>query len=311
MDRNRAMARMEGCFVPMPTLFHEDLTLNLEEIRRHVRFMLDGGLKEGNAVLLISGAAGDFPCLNPAERLQVAEAVLAEADGKIGVIVGAQSTGQAETIEIARGAAELGADAVQISPPYYFHHTEGDVHDYVKAVGEAADIGLVFYPTYWTATRMSLDALDRLIDDVPNIILLKWRNEETLIYLHGITRFSDRVGITDNQLCFVSSYIMGTRGFNVHAANYWPEWGITLMELLRAGEHERAQSEIMRVLWPFYEISWAAEEVTGGESVIDKLCLELCGFASSRCRPPTRDVRDQYRDQVRRMLETVGVPHLK
>ena len=99
IDRERITARMEGCFVPLPTLFHEDLSLNLDDMRRHAQFLLNGGLRAGNAVLLTTGASGDFPCLSPAERLQVAEAVLAETAGEIGVIVGAQSTNQAETIE--------------------------------------------------------------------------------------------------------------------------------------------------------------------------------------------------------------------
>ena len=42
----------------------------------------------------------------------------------------------------------------------------------------------------------------------------------------------------------------------------------------------------------------------------DKLCMELVGLDSSRCRPPTRDVRRRYREPARQMLLAAGVPNV-
>ena len=36
--------------------------------------------------------------------------------------------------------------------------------------------------------------------------------------------------------------------------------------------------------------------------------MELIGLDSSRCRPPTRDIRDRYREPTRRMMIESGVP---
>jgi 4-hydroxy-tetrahydrodipicolinate synthase len=36
--------------------------------------------------------------------------------------------------------------------------------------------------------------------------------------------------------------------------------------------------------------------------------MELVGLDSSRCRPPTRDVRAQFRERARAMLIESGVP---
>lgn len=90
-DREKIMARLSGCFTPLPTLYQgADLEVNLKGMRRHVRFLLDGGIRQGNGVLLVSGAAGDFTALSIDERLQILEAVLEEAAGKVGVILGAR-----------------------------------------------------------------------------------------------------------------------------------------------------------------------------------------------------------------------------
>ena len=61
MDREKTIGRLSGCYIAVPTLFHDDdLELNLPGIRRHVRFLLEGGVREGNGVLLACGAAGEF-----------------------------------------------------------------------------------------------------------------------------------------------------------------------------------------------------------------------------------------------------------
>ena len=60
---------------------------------------------------------------------------------------------------------------------------------------------------------------------------------------------------------------------------------------------------------PFYELWQEIEqEYTSGDGYLDKLCMELVGLGSSRCRPPTRDVREAYRAKTRRMLLQAGVP---
>ena len=60
---------------------------------------------------------------------------------------------------------------------------------------------------------------------------------------------------------------------------------------------------------PFYKLwSKIENEYTSGDGYLDKLCMELVGLPSSRCRPPTRDIRNIYREQARKMLIESGTP---
>ncbi len=54
--------RMAGCLVTIPTLFRDEsgFPVNLDGIRRQVRFLSYGALVTGTGVLLAGGAAGDF-----------------------------------------------------------------------------------------------------------------------------------------------------------------------------------------------------------------------------------------------------------
>jgi hypothetical protein len=60
---------------------------------------------------------------------------------------------------------------------------------------------------------------------------------------------------------------------------------------------------------PFYHLwSRIESEYTSGDGYLDKLCMELVGLPSSRCRPPTRDIRQVYRKETREMMIRCGVP---
>jgi dihydrodipicolinate synthase/N-acetylneuraminate lyase len=306
-DHDKIVARLRGCFTPLPTLYQgDDLDVNLQGMRRHVRFLLEGGIRQGNGVLLVSGAAGDFTALSVEERLQIAEAVLNEAAGKVGVILGAQSANQREVLALARGAAKLGATAIQVSPPFYQTYTDDDVVAFYKTIAESAAIGIIVYYTHWQY-KLSLDTLSRLID-LPGVVGLKWAAPSAYEYNKGLRLFAKRTGVIDNQLQFVQSHMMGACGIDTHPVNYWPEWGVQLWGLLEAGRYKEAEQSINKVVMPFYDLLEEISQFTGSEGNLDKLCLELVGVASSGVRPPVRDFRDKFRDKARQMLKACGVP---
>ena len=153
MDPTEARDRLQGCYVTIPTMFRDDadLSVNHDAIRRHVRFLVDGGLTTGNAVLLAGGAAGDFSTMTFDERVAVWQTAIDAAAGQVPIAVGGQTTSTLELKRLIRAAHDVGADYVQVSPPFYHSHTEGDFLDHVLAGAAAADIGLIVYNTYWTA----------------------------------------------------------------------------------------------------------------------------------------------------------------
>ncbi|MFN2467782.1 MAG: dihydrodipicolinate synthase family protein [Gaiellaceae bacterium] len=313
MDRELARSRLHGCYVTIPTMFSDNdgLAVDLPAIRRHVRFVIEGGIRTGRGVLLAGGGAGDFSTLTFDERVAVAKAVVEEVNGAVPVVMGAQTTSTRELVELVRAAEQIGAEYVQVSPPYYFAHTDGDFYDYVLAAAEATDVGIVIYNTHWTSYGFSIDAIEQ-VAELPAVVGLKWSTPDAgfMEFEQVVTRFADRLSIVDNQLRFVTSHILGARGIEVHVCNYWPEWGVRLWDLLENGRYAEVQSELVRVAMPFMALWKEIEQYTGGDGHLDKLCMELIGLGSSRCRPPTRDVRNQYRERARSMLLDCGVPRV-
>jgi hypothetical protein len=83
---------------------------------------------------------------------------------------------------------------------------------------------------------------------------------------------------------------------------------VRLWKLLEGHHYIEAKDELVHVAMPFYVLWQEMEEYTAGDGYLDKLRMELVGLGSSRCRPPTRDVRETFRDRARQMLVQCGVP---
>jgi dihydrodipicolinate synthase/N-acetylneuraminate lyase len=308
MDRQTMIKRLGGCYLAAPTLFDDQLALNLDGMRRHVEFMLAGGLREGNAVLLVNGAAGEFPTLNLEEREQTAETVVRAADSKIAVIVGAQATGTREACQIARHAQAIGATALQVSAPYYYFLTDDDVVEHFAAVAAAApELAIVVYTTYWLTHRPSLQLLERLAE-IPQVAALKWGSPDIVEYQVALLRFAGRLGVIDNQLLPVFNQLMGGSGVNLHPALFWPEWGVKVWGLLESRRWDEAQAEINRLLLPYYQLGGEIGAYTGGEGHIDKAGLELVGLPGGRNRPPTRPLPPIFKERLRQLGQEVDMP---
>jgi dihydrodipicolinate synthase/N-acetylneuraminate lyase len=289
-----------------------DLAVDLAATRRNVRFLLDNGITEAYGTLLAGGAAGDFSTMTFEERVQVAEAVVAESAGRLPVAMGAQTTSTMELKRLAKAAAKLGAEYIQVSCPFYFTHTEEDFFEHVAAAAEAADIGIIIYNTFWTSAAVSFATVEKLIE-IPSVVGLKWATPRTdaMEFEDVVASFAARLSIIDNHLMFPVSHALGARAFEVHLSNYWPEWGLRLLENLERGDYAAVQRSLVTEAMPFYKLWTEIERTfTSGDGYLDKLCMELVGLGSSRCRPPTRDIRDAWRERARAMLIETGAPRV-
>ncbi|WP_108661801.1 dihydrodipicolinate synthase family protein [Acuticoccus kandeliae] len=308
---------LEGCYVTIPTPFSDVEGLPVDEaaLRTYVRFLIDAGLTRDYATFLAGGAAGDFSTMSFEERVRVAEVVVDEVAGRVPIAMGAQTTSTLELVRLARAAKRVGASFIQVSCPFYFTHTEDDFEEFVRTAAEAEpDLGIIVYNTFWTSQNLSFQMVERLAE-IPNIVGLKWATPRTdaMEFEDVTSRFSERFTIIDNNLFFAFSAMpaLGARAFEVHNCNFWPEWGIKLIDEVRAANYPEIARMLVDEAMPFYKL-WVSIEknFTSGDGYLDKLCMELIGLPSSRCRPPTRDIRPVYRDEARAMLRAIGAPRV-
>src|SRR5713226_2782363 len=105
MNREQVKSKLTGCYIAIPTLFKDGEELDAEAMRQHVRWLIRKGVKEGNGMILIAGAAGEFATLTLDERKEMADAISAEAAGVVPILVGVQGNSTREVVDLARYAA--------------------------------------------------------------------------------------------------------------------------------------------------------------------------------------------------------------
>ena len=312
MDYSKLKKDLEGLYITIPTLFNDpDMSINEDGIRQHVSFLKNNGINRQNAVLLAGGAAGDFSTMSFEERVRVA-GIVKEAAGDIPVAVGAQTTSTMELERLAQAAEEIGASFIQVSCPFYFNHTQDDFYEHILAVSRSAKIGLIIYNTFWTSAEVSFGMVERLIE-IPQVVGLKWATKRSVAmeFEDVVQTFSSKLTVIDNDLLFPISHMLGAKAFEVHLCNHWPEWGVKLLATLEAGDYKQVELDMIKEALPYYRLWKKIEQTyTVGDGFVDKLCMELIGLPSSRCRPPTRDIREQYREEARQMLIQCGTPRV-
>ena len=318
MNTENLKTELQGCYVTVPTPFldQDDFPVSEKALRRHVRFLIDAGLNGDYATFLAAGAAGDFSTMTFDERVRVAEIVVDEVGFAAPVAMGAQTTSTLEVKRLARAAKSVGAKFIQVSCPYYFTHTEGDFEEFVREAADSEpEIGIIVYNTFWTSSNISFAMVERLAA-IPSVVGLKWATPRTdaMEFEDVASNFSDRFTVIDNNLLFAASAMpaLGAKAFEVHNCNFWPEWGIKLIDEVRSANYAEICRMLVEEAKPFYKL-WVEieQDYTSGDGYLDKLCMELVGLPSSRCRPPTRDIRGKYRRSALKMLREIGAPRLE
>ena len=311
MDTIAARDRLQGCYTTIPTMFRDDADLSVdhEAIRRHVRFLIDGGLTTGNAVLLAGGAAGDFSTMTFDERLSVWAPPSPRRTAASRSPWAARRSSTLELVRLVKAAASMGADYVQVSPPFYHAHTEGDFLEHITAAADAADIGLIVYNTYWTSLGLS-SALVEQLADMPNVVSLKWATPDTAMMTFEGDRVPLRQAVRDHR----QPDALRDEPHPRRALDRAPRRqllaavGGALWQKLERGEYAEAQRDMVKVGDAVHG-ALGRDRGLHGRRRLPRQAVHGAGrAASSRNRPPDPRRPAAFREKARQMLVATGVP---
>ncbi len=131
----------------------------------------------GNGVdgVLALGTTGEGVLFSPDERKEIASAFVEAARGRLQVAVHAGAQTTADTVALARHAAEIGADAVAVIAPPYFRLDDAELGAYFQAAARACT-PLPFYLYEFEARSgysIPLGVIEHLRASLPNLAGMK------------------------------------------------------------------------------------------------------------------------------------------
>ena len=107
--------KLVGSLLSLPTFNDENHNFLLDRQIVHINWLIEKGMTEGNAVLLIAGGLGEGAFFNNQEWRIQAEMVVDAAGGRVPTAIGVTELSAREAAEKAKVASDLGIDFLVFS----------------------------------------------------------------------------------------------------------------------------------------------------------------------------------------------------
>ena len=292
--------KLEGIFPPHVTPFLKNEEIDETSLRSLVHFWMDSGC----AGLVSCASNGEGPCMTREERRRVLHLVIDEVDGKVPVIAGAGAPSTRETIFLARDAADAGADAALIVPPYYFKPGIRELFAHYSHVIRSTDIPVIVYNVpKFTGYNLDTDVVVRLAEEYDQIIGVKDSGGSIGQISDLIRRIGARASVLAGTADLVlPCLLMGGRGAIIAIANVAPQLCADLYNLFKQNEIERARQIQMKLLHLNDVLVKRYDQI----SAIKEAMKEL-GKPAGYPRRPSLPLEEKARDAVREGLAELGI----
>lgn len=219
---------LRGIIPPIVTPITSGGAVDPVGLRGVVRWVVDAGV---NGVFTLGGT-GNFASFGNDERREIARTVVEEVAGQVPVLVGCMDSNTRLVLRHAKVAAEAGADAIVVEPPFYYPCTDEDVLSHYNAVAEASAVPIVVYnvPSA-NKVHMSLSLIKELAD-MREVIGIKDSSLDFVLFQELVSAFSDSdFGVLQGMEEVAGpSFLLGASGAILMLANVFPGLCIRLYE---------------------------------------------------------------------------------
>nr|WP_027479210.1 5-dehydro-4-deoxyglucarate dehydratase [Gryllotalpicola ginsengisoli] len=263
-----------------------------------------GGVAAGAGGVFAACGTGELHALSVAEAQRVVAVSVEAAAGRVPVVAGAGgSLGTAR--ELARGAADAGADAVLLMPPYLVQGSQTGLLRYVDAVAQASPLPLIVY--HRANAQFTPDSARALAAD-PRVIGIKdgagdiGRAQELVVAVRSSGRddFLFFNGLLTAEVSQAAYRGIGMPLYSSAAFAMAPEVALAYYRAYIAGD-EPAR---LRLLDRFFLPLVALRDETPGFAVsLIKAGLRLKGVPVGSVRPPLTDPDERQTARLAEILE--------
>lgn len=247
MNPDLMTTRLAGIFPAVWTPTDRSGNLLVPEIRANLDFLKRRGVHGFMAL----GSTGEFPLLEPKTRRHVLEEV-AGAAGSLPVVANISDVRPQAVVELGKVARQVGASAVAVLPPYFYHVSQCDLVEFFLRAADAAELPLVLYNfPERTGIRIELATIAAVVARTP-VVAVKQSGDEFEYHrpLVKLAREKNFVVLTGADARLSEALDLGVCGSITGMANAVPELLLEIFSAFEADTSKRAvaAAERMKVL---------------------------------------------------------------
>jgi len=298
------MFKPEGVYVAMLTPFSEDGSINEEEMRRIVDFVIEAGVHG----LFPVSTVGEYIHMTEEEKVGLMEIVVDQSGGRVRVTPGVGSSHPADAIRLVRKAEELGCDGVVVAPPYFYPLSQEMIEKYFETIADAVDVPIILYNIPLFTQPLGYDLVKRL-SRRKNIVAMKDSSGSMVDFLHFMDEIrlvgEDINVLTGREETLLPCLMMGGRGCMTATSGILPEIMVRIYEAWKEGNYDEAKDLQFSVLLVIRAMS--ALPLPLGF----KVAMETRGFKMGPPKQPLSDAERFKFNTMRVRIEKVMRPFLE
>ena len=290
-----------GIVPPLVTPLLDRDTLDGDGLERLVEHVLAGGVHG----IFVLGTTGEGPSLSHRLRRELVGRVAGQVRERAAVLVGITDTAFVETVALARHAADVGADAVVLAPPYSMPEGEPELREYLEHLLSELPLPLFLYnmPPL-TNAPFDLDTVRWALDQ-PGIAGMKDSSGDLVYFSRLCALALGRPGWTllvGPEELLAASIFAGGHGGVPGGANAFPRLYVALFEAARAGDLERTrdlQARVTALAEKLYHVGRHPSATIKGI----KCAVACLGLANDFMAEPFHRFREPERRRIREALD--------
>jgi len=272
---------IRGIFTPNITPFRDDQSINEEELRRYIDWLIEKGISG----LYPNGSSGEFIRLGFEERRRVIEIVAEENRGRVPILAGAAEANLDLVLKAAAYCADFGCTAISVTGPYYYKVSQESIEHYFRELAAHSPIDIVLYNIPQFSNEIGVEVVRRLAADCPRIVGTKDSSRDMPRFMNTLSKVkAERPDFTCLIGCeeiLLPSLLMGADGGTIASSGVAPEALMKLYTAFRAGrigEARQVQFKLLELIETMFEAGNFPEGFREG--------VNLRGFNMGRARQP-------------------------
>ena len=164
------MKSLTGTGVALVTPFRKDFSVDIEALKRIVRYNIDGGVE----YLVVLGTTAESATLSKEEKELVIQTIVEENAESLPLVLGVGGNNTQEVVNELKTRDLSDFTAVLSVSPYYNKPTQEGIYQHFKMIAQNSPIPIILYNVPGrTASNMLPETALRLANDFKNIIGIK------------------------------------------------------------------------------------------------------------------------------------------
>ncbi len=295
---------LRGIVPPIVTPLLDDNTLDIAGLERLIEHVVAGGVHG----IFILGTTGESQSLGFSLRCEMIKESARILKNRIPLLVGISDTSIADSVALAKVAAENGADAVVSAPPYYYAAAQPELIDFYNVLLEQLPLPLFLYNMPMHTKTSFAPATIRKIAENPKVIGFKDSSASGGYFQSVMHEFRDRPDFAlfvGPEEMMGESVMMGAHGGVNGGANMFPKLYVELYKAAADKNVDKVRelhAKVMQVSASIYNVGAFGSSYLKGV----KAGLNVLGICSDVLATPFTKFDEADKAKIRKAIEELS-----